>query len=39
MTQLRVMAQKVDHLSTARAELLRGLSVGQNNRLSLVRHF
>ena len=39
MTQLWMVAQEVDHLSTARAQLLRGLSVGQDDRLSLLRHF
>jgi hypothetical protein len=39
MTQLRVVAQEVDHLGAARAELLRGLSVGKDDRLSLLRHF
>ena len=39
MTQPRVMAEEVDHLSATRAELLRGLSVGQDDRLSLRRHF
>lgn len=39
MTQLRVVAQEVDYLGSARAELFRGLSVGQDDRLSLLRHF